>query len=61
MRSCKSSKLQIRDTSRQHEDVRDLMLQYRWPGMKQGVSRFVSHCRSCQRVKAEHQKPGRLL
>src|SRR5436190_1054650 len=39
----------------------DMMLQYRWPGIKRDVSRFLSHCRTYQQVKAEHQRPGGLL
>ena len=35
---------------------RDLRLQYYWSGMKRHVGDFT-----CQQVKAEHQKPARLL
>jgi hypothetical protein len=29
--------------------------------MKADIARFVAHCDTCQRIKAEHQKPARLL
>ncbi|XP_052725957.1 uncharacterized protein LOC128194408 [Vigna angularis] len=32
-----------------------------WPGMKSDVARFVASCLTCQRAKAEHQRPGGLL
>ena len=40
---------------------RDLRLQYYWSGMKRHVGDFVRRCLMCQQVKAEHQKPARLL
>ena len=40
---------------------RDLHHQYYWSGMKQHVGDFVRWCLTCQQVKAEHQKPARLL
>ncbi|MBN8156884.1 hypothetical protein J0J30_23035 [Vibrio vulnificus] len=30
---------------------------YWWPGMKKDVSKFISRCLTCQKVKAEHQAP----
>ncbi|XP_052734084.1 uncharacterized protein LOC128196633 [Vigna angularis] len=46
----------------------DSLLRYRdrtksfwWPGMKSDVARFVASCLTCQRAKAEHQRPGGLL
>ena len=39
----------------------DLRRQYYWSGMKRHVGDFVRQCITCQQVKAEHQKPTRLL
>ena len=40
---------------------RDLRRQYYWSGMKRHVGDFVRRCLTCQQVKAEHQRPARLL
>ena len=40
---------------------RDLRTHYWWPGMKRDIAEYVTRCLTCQRVKAEHQKPGGLL
>ena len=39
----------------------DLCRQYFWSGMKRHVEDFVRRCLTCQQVKAEHQRPARLL
>ena len=39
----------------------DLCRQYYWSRMKRHVGDFVRRCLTCQQVKAEHQKPARLL
>ncbi|WVZ19821.1 hypothetical protein V8G54_007143 [Vigna mungo] len=39
----------------------DLKKSFWWPGMKNDVARFVSSCLTCQRAKAEHQKPSGQL
>ena len=39
----------------------DLKVSYWWSGMKRDVSEFVAKCMVCQKVKAEHQVPLRLL
>ncbi|GJT38741.1 putative reverse transcriptase domain-containing protein [Tanacetum coccineum] len=39
-------------------DFRDL---YWWPRMKKDHAMYVSKCLTCSKVKAEHQKPSRLL
>ena len=39
----------------------DLKVSYWWFGMKRDVSEFVTKCMVCQKVKAEHQVPSRLL
>jgi hypothetical protein len=40
---------------------RDLRERYWWNGMKKEVAQFVERCLTCQRVKAEHQKPAGML
>ena len=40
---------------------RTLKEYYWWPGMKREVAEYVSKCFICQQVKAERQKPSRLL
>jgi hypothetical protein len=39
----------------------DLKQKYWWNGMKADIARFVAHCDTCQRIKAEHQKPARAM
>ena len=39
----------------------DLLCQYYWSRMKRHVGDFVRRCLTCQQVKAEHQKPAKLL
>ncbi|GJY63005.1 putative reverse transcriptase domain-containing protein [Tanacetum coccineum] len=39
-------------------DLRDL---YWWPRMKKDIAMYVSKCLTCSKIKAEHQKPSRLL
>ncbi|XP_075079783.1 uncharacterized protein LOC142165037 [Nicotiana tabacum] len=39
----------------------DLKQFYWWEGMKKDIANFVSSCLTCQQVKAEHQRPTRLL
>ncbi len=40
---------------------KDLRRQFWWKGIKADVAKFVESCYTCQRVKAEHQKPPGLL
>ena len=39
----------------------DLKQNYWWPGMKKDIGEYVALCDTCQRVKAEHQRPAGLL
>ncbi|GJT00662.1 putative reverse transcriptase domain-containing protein [Tanacetum coccineum] len=39
-------------------DLRDM---YWWPRMKRDVATYVSECLTCEKVKAEHQRPSGLL
>jgi hypothetical protein len=39
----------------------DLKSRYWWYGMKRAIAEYVALCDNCQRVKAEHQRPTRLL
>nr|GEX08386.1 reverse transcriptase domain-containing protein [Tanacetum cinerariifolium] len=34
---------------------------YWWPNMKSDIATYVSKCLTCAKVKAEHQRPSRLL
>ena len=36
----------------------DLKEQFWWAGMKKEVAEYVAKCLTCQKVKAEHQRPG---
>jgi hypothetical protein len=39
----------------------DLKTRYWWRGMKKEITQYVARCDTCQRTKAEHQKPAGLL
>nr|GEX25867.1 putative reverse transcriptase domain-containing protein [Tanacetum cinerariifolium] len=39
----------------------DMKKQYWWPNMKADIATYVSKCLTCAKVKAEHQRPSRLL
>ena len=39
----------------------DLRERYWWYGLKRDVAEYVAICDTCQRVKAEHQRPAGLL
>jgi hypothetical protein len=39
----------------------DLKERFSWYGMKRSVAEYVAICDTCQRVKAEHQRPAGLL
>ena len=40
---------------------KDLRTRYCWDNMERDVAQFVASCLTCQQVKAEHQRPSRLL
>nr|GEX48405.1 putative reverse transcriptase domain-containing protein [Tanacetum cinerariifolium] len=40
-----------------YQDIKKL---YRWPNMKANIATYVSKCLTCERVKAEHQRPSGL-
>ncbi|KAK6128180.1 hypothetical protein DH2020_038082 [Rehmannia glutinosa] len=39
----------------------DLKYSFWWFGMKRDVAKYINACLTCQRVKAEHQRPGGVL
>ena len=39
----------------------DLKERYWWYGMKRDIAEYMALCDTCQRVKAKHQRPARLL
>ena len=39
----------------------DLKKNFWWPNIKKEIAEWVSRCDTCQRVKAEHQRPSGLL
>ena len=34
---------------------------YWWPNRKSYIAKWISKCLTCQKVKAEHQRPSKLL
>ena len=44
--------------TKMYEDLRQT---FWWDGMKKDIAYFVAYCDICNKVKAEHQKPARLL
>ena len=40
---------------------KDIHERFWWHGMKRDIATFIACCDSCQRIKAEHQKPAGLL
>lgn len=39
----------------------DLKKNFWWPDMKRDIAQWVNKCYTCQRVKAEHQRPSGLI
>ncbi|GJW98577.1 putative reverse transcriptase domain-containing protein [Tanacetum coccineum] len=46
---------------RQEFGYHDMKKLYWWPNMKANIATYVSKCLTCAKVKAEHQRPSRLL
>nr|GEX82365.1 putative reverse transcriptase domain-containing protein [Tanacetum cinerariifolium] len=45
-------------SDRMYQDMKKL---YWWPNMKADIATYVSKCLTCEKVKAEHQRPSGLL
>ncbi|GKC23768.1 putative reverse transcriptase domain-containing protein, partial [Tanacetum coccineum] len=45
-------------SDKMYQDMKKL---YWWPNMKANITTYVSKCLMCAKVKAEHQRPSRLL
>ncbi|GJU59595.1 putative reverse transcriptase domain-containing protein [Tanacetum coccineum] len=45
-------------SEKMYQDMKKL---YWWPNMKANITTYVSKCLTCAKVKAEHQRPSRLL
>jgi hypothetical protein len=46
---------------RSEKMYQDLKKKFWWYGMKREITKHVAICDSCQRIKAEHQRPAGLL
>ncbi|WVZ80327.1 hypothetical protein U9M48_027813 [Paspalum notatum var. saurae] len=46
------------DSTKMYYDLKEM---FWWYGMKRAVAEYMAICDSCQRVKAEHQRPAGLL
>nr|GFC73305.1 putative reverse transcriptase domain-containing protein [Tanacetum cinerariifolium] len=45
-------------SDKMYQDIKKL---YLWPNMKADIATYVCKCPTCAKVKAEHQRPSRLL
>ena len=59
MREAHRSKLTIHPGSTKM--YKDVKRSFWWPGMKKDIAEYVAKCLTCQKVKAEQQKPSGLL
>jgi hypothetical protein len=41
--------------------VATVKIQYYWPCMKRDIAEYIAKCMECQKVKAKHRHPTRLL
>nr|GEW94066.1 reverse transcriptase domain-containing protein [Tanacetum cinerariifolium] len=48
----------VRGSDKMYQDMKKL---YWWPNMKADITTYVHKCLTCAKVKAEHQRPSRLL
>jgi hypothetical protein len=40
---------------------KDMKVRFWWEKMREDIDEYVARCDTCQRVKAEHQRPAGLL
>ena len=59
MREAHSSRYSIHPGSTKM--YQDLKRNFWWPDMKRDIAEWVSKCYTCQKVKAEHQRPSGLI
>ncbi|GJR02677.1 putative reverse transcriptase domain-containing protein [Tanacetum coccineum] len=57
----KPENLTAKDELGSNKMYQDLKQLYWWPNIKANIATYVSKCLTCSKVKAEHQKPSRLL
>ena len=55
------SQLSLLYTHRRNKIYQDLKQHFWWNAMKREIAQYMAKCLVCQQVKAEHQKPARLL
>nr|GEV76651.1 hypothetical protein [Tanacetum cinerariifolium] len=57
----KPENLKNKDVGGFDKMYQDMKKLYWWPNMKVNIATYVSKCLTCAKVKAEHQRPSRLL
>jgi hypothetical protein len=60
-RLCVPNIKSIRGLILKEKMYQDLKKIFWWYGMKREIAEYVARCDSCQRIKAEHQRPAGLL